>query len=191
VQRLVNPRKESYKMSRIGKVPVAIPSGVEVSMEGKTLRVKGPKGDLSKDFSPLAEIKISDDQVVVSPVGESRAARAQYGTTRSIIANMVQGVTEPFSKDLLIEGVGFRAAIKGSTIDLELGYSHPVVHPIPEGVTVTVADNVKIHVEGADKQKVGQVAAEIKDYYPVEPYKGKGVRIVGQYVRRKEGKKSA
>ena len=104
---------------------------------------------------------------------------------------MVKGVTEPFSKDLLIEGVGFRAAIKGQSIDLELGYSHPVVHPIPEGVVVTVADNVKIHVEGADKQKVGQVAADIKSYYPVEPYKGKGVRIVGEYVRRKEGKKSA
>ena len=104
---------------------------------------------------------------------------------------MVQGVIQPFSKDLLIEGVGFRAAIKGSVIDLELGYSHPVEHTIPEGVTVTVADNVKIHVEGADKQMVGQLAAEIKSYYPVEPYKGKGVRILGQYVRRKEGKKSA
>ena len=98
---------------------------------------------------------------------------------------------EPFSKDLLIEGVGFRATIKGSIIDLELGYSHPVEHPIPEGVSITVSDNVKIHVEGSDKQKVGQVAAEIKSYYPVEPYKGKGVRILGQYVRRKEGKKSA
>ena len=99
---------------------------------------------------------------------------------------MVQGVVSPYSKDLLIEGVGFRAAVKGSEIDLELGYSHPVSHPIPDGVTVTVADNVKIHVEGADKQKVGQMAADIKSYYPVEPYKGKGVRILGQYVRRKE-----
>ena len=178
-------------MSRIGKIPVDVPAGVEVVVESHTIRVKGPKGELSQTFSPLAEIKISDDSVVVSPADDSRAARAQYGTTRSIIANMVQGVTQPFSKDLLIEGVGFRAAVKGAIIDLELGFSHPVQHPIPDGVTVTVADNVKIHVEGADKQKVGQVAAEIKSYYPVEPYKGKGVRIVGQYVRRKEGKKSA
>jgi large subunit ribosomal protein L6 len=178
-------------MSRIGKIPVDIPAGVEVGLDNQTIRVKGPKGELSKTFSPLAVIKVSDETVVVSPANDSRAAQAQYGTTRSIIANMVQGVTQPFSKDLLIEGVGFRAAIKGSVIDLELGYSHPVEHTIPEGVTVTVADNVKIHVEGADKQMVGQVAAEIKSYYPVEPYKGKGVRILGQYVRRKEGKKSA
>ena len=178
-------------MSRIGKIPVEIPSGVEVALDTQTIRVKGPKGDLSKTFSPLAVIKLSDDKVVVSPADDSRAAQAQYGTARSIIANMVQGVTQPFSKDLLIEGVGFRAAIKGSVIDLELGYSHPVEHTIPEGVSVTVADNVKIHVEGADKQMVGQLAAEIKSYYPVEPYKGKGVRILGQFVRRKEGKKSA
>jgi len=178
-------------MSRIGKIPVEIPAGVEVALDNQTIRVKGPKGELSKTFSSLAVIKVSDEKVVISPADDSRAAQAQYGTTRSIIANMVQGVTQPFSKDLLIEGVGFRAAIKGSVIDLELGYSHPVEHTIPEGVTVTVADNVKIHVEGADKQMVGQLAAEIKSYYPVEPYKGKGVRILGQYVRRKEGKKSA
>ena len=178
-------------MSRIGKIPVEIPSGVEVALDNQTIRVKGPKGELSKTFSPLAVIKLSDDKVVVSPADDSRAAQAQYGTARSIIANMVQGVTQPFSKDLLIEGVGFRAAINGSVIDLGLGYSHPVQHTIPEGVSVTVADNVKIHVEGADKQKVGQLAAEIKSYYPVEPYKGKGVRLLGQYVRRKEGKKSA
>ena len=178
-------------MSRIGKIPVDVPTGVDVTVENHTIRVKGPKGELSQTFSPLAAIKISGDNVVISPTEDSRAARAQYGTTRSIIANMVEGVTKPFSKDLLIQGVGFRAAVKGAVIDLELGYSHPVQHPIPEGVTVTVAENVKIHVEGADKQKVGQLAAEIKNYYPVEPYKGKGVRIIGQFVRRKEGKKSA
>jgi len=178
-------------MSRIGKIPVEIPSGVEISLDKSTIHVKGPKGSLSKTFSSLAEITISDNQILVNPTEESRDAQAQYGTTRSIIANMVQGVVEPFSKDLLIEGVGFRATVKGSIIDLELGYSHPVEHSIPDGVTITVSDNVKIHVEGSDKQKVGQVAAEIKSYYPVEPYKGKGVRILGQYVRRKEGKKSA
>lgn len=170
---------------------ISIPNGVQVSIESHTILVKGPKGDLKQELSSLARVDISDETIQVSPVDESRSARAIYGTTRSLIANMVKGVTEPFSKDLLIEGVGFRAAIKGQSIDLELGYSHPVVHPIPEGVVVTVADNVKIHVEGADKQKVGQVAADIKSYYPVEPYKGKGVRIVGEYVRRKEGKKSA
>ena len=172
-------------------MPISIPNGVQVSIESHTILVKGPKGDLKQELSPLARVDISDETIQVSPVDESRSARAIYGTTRSLIANMVKGVTEPFSKDLLIEGVGFRAAIKGQSIDLELGYSHPVVHPIPEGVVVTVADNVKIHVEGADKQKVGQVAADIKSYYPVEPYKGKGVRVVGEYVRRKEGKKSA
>ena len=172
-------------------MPISIPNGVQVSIASHTILVKGPKGDLKQELSPLARVDISDETIQVSPVDESRSARAIYGTTRSLIANMVKGVTEPFSKDLLIEGVGFRAAIKGQSIDLELGYSHPVVHPIPEGVVVTVADNVKIHVEGADKQKVGQVAADIKSYYPVEPYKGKGVRIVGEYVRRKEGKKSA
>jgi large subunit ribosomal protein L6 len=178
-------------MSRIGKIPVEIPSGVEITIEKSTIHVKGPKGSLSKTFSPLAEISTSENQILVNPTEDSRDAQAQYGTTRSIIANMVQGVMEPFSKDLLIEGVGFRATVKGSIIDLELGYSHPVEHSIPDGVTITVSDNVKIHVEGSDKQKVGQVAAEIKSYYPVEPYKGKGVRILGQYVRRKEGKKSA
>jgi len=178
-------------MSRIGKVPVEIPSGVEVNITNQNVHVKGPKGDLSKDFSPLVVITKEENLVVVKPADKSRTARANYGTARSIISNMVQGVTSPFTKDLLIEGVGFRAAVKGDKLDLELGYSHPILHEIPNGVTVTVADNVKIHVEGADKQMVGQVAAEIKNYYPVEPYKGKGVRILGEYVRRKEGKKSA
>tara|TARA_B100000989_G_scaffold182716_1_gene137426 strand:+ start:9811 stop:10347 length:537 start_codon:yes stop_codon:yes gene_type:complete len=178
-------------MSRIGKVPVEIPSDVEVSIDGNVVTVKGPKGTLDKEFSYLAEVEIADNQIVIKPSNNSRSANAIYGTTRSIVANMVQGVTKPFSKNLLIEGVGFRATVKGKIIDLELGYSHPVEHPIPDGITVTVSDNVKILVEGADKQKVGQLAAEIKKYYPVEPYKGKGVRILGQFVRRKEGKKSA
>jgi large subunit ribosomal protein L6 len=134
---------------------------------------------------------MSEETLVVSPADDSRAAQAVYGTARSIIANMVKGVVTPFTKNLLIEGVGFRATVKGAKIDLELGFSHPILHDIADGVSVTVADNVKIHVEGADKQKVGQMAAEIKNYYPVEPYKGKGVRILGEYVRRKEGKKSA
>ena len=186
MQRLVD-----FKMSRIGKLPVEIPSGVNVSLENDIVSVKGPKGELLQKISPLVKVNIEEKSVSVSQSEQSRDAKAIYGTTRSLIANMVQGVTENFSKDLLIEGVGFRATVKGSIIDLELGYSHPIEHSIPEGVIVTVSDNVKIHVEGPDKQKVGQLAAEIKSYYPVEPYKGKGVRIVGEFVRRKEGKKSA
>ena len=178
-------------MSRIGKLPVPIPSGVEVSVTDNQVNVSGPKGKIGQSFSELVRIVVDGAEVKVSPSDDGRAARAMHGTARAIVANMVKGVVEPYSKDLLIEGVGFRAAVNGNLINLELGHSHPVNHPIPEGVTVTVSDNVKIHVEGADKQKVGQVAAEIKDYYPVEPYKGKGVRIVGEYVRRKEGKKSA
>ena len=178
-------------MSRIGILPVEIPTGVTVTVENNIVSVKGPKGELNQRVSPLVSVKIEEKIVSVSQIENSRNAKAIFGTTRSLIANMVQGVTQNFSKDLLIEGVGFRATVKGQLIDLELGYSHPIEHPIPEGVVVTVADNVKIHVEGPDKQKVGQLAAEIKHYYPVEPYKGKGVRIVGEYVRRKEGKKSA
>ncbi|MEK9783119.1 MAG: 50S ribosomal protein L6 [Opitutales bacterium] len=178
-------------MSRIGNAPIPIPSGVEVVVDDHLIKVKGPKGNLEQETVPQVSVQVEDNQILVSTTTENRFSKAIQGTTRSLIANMVQGVVSPYSKDLLIEGVGFRAAVKGSEIDLELGYSHPVSHPIPEGVTVTVADNVKIHVEGADKQKVGQMAADIKSYYPVEPYKGKGVRILGQYVRRKEGKKSA
>ena len=178
-------------MSRIGKVPVKIPSEVEVSISGQNVRVKGPKGELIQELNDSVTLEISDNEVVVRPIDTNRQTRALQGTIRSLVANMVTGVVTPYSKDLLIEGVGFRAAVKGTEVGLELGYSHPINHPIPEGVSVTVADNVKIHVEGADKQKVGQLAADIKSYYPVEPYKGKGVRILGQFVRRKEGKKSA
>ena len=178
-------------MSRIGILPVEIPTGVTVTVENNIVSVKGPKGELNQRVSPLVSVNVEESIVSVSQIENSRNAKAIFGTTRSLIANMVQGVTQNFSKDLLIEGVGFRATVKGQLIDLELGYSHPIEHPIPDGVVVTVSDNVKIHVEGPDKQKVGQLAAEIKHYYPVEPYKGKGVRIVGEYVRRKEGKKSA
>ena len=178
-------------MSRIGNLPIDIPAGVEVSTENGKLKVKGPKGELTQFLNGAISLEISDKQIVVQPKDSSRQTRALQGTFRSLINNMVKGVVTPYSKDLLIEGVGFRAAVKGNDVGLELGYSHPINHPIPQGVSVTVADNVKIHVEGSDKQKVGQLAAEIKNYYPVEPYKGKGVRIVGEFVRRKEGKKSA
>ena len=178
-------------MSRIGNLPIEIPAGVEVSAENDSIKVKGPKGELLQNLNDSISLEISEKEIQVRPKDSSRQARALQGTIRSLIANMITGVVSPYSKDLLIEGVGFRAAVKGTEVGLELGYSHPINHPIPEGVSVTVADNVKIHVEGPDKQKVGQLAAEIKSYYPVEPYKGKGVRIVGEFVRRKEGKKSA
>ena len=178
-------------MSRIGNLPIDIPAGVEISTENGELKVKGPKGELIQSLNDSISLEISDKEIVVQPKDSNRQSRALQGTFRSLINNMVKGVVTPYSKDLLIEGVGFRAAVKGSEVGLELGYSHPINHPIPHGVSVSVADNVKFHVEGPDKQKVGQLAAEIKSYYPVEPYKGKGVRIVGEFVRRKEGKKSA
>ena len=178
-------------MSRIGKLPVSIPAGVEVSVTDHLVSVSGPKGKLEQSFSELANVVVEKNEVRVSPADDTRAARAMYGTARAIVANMVKGVVETYSKDLLLQGVGFRATVQGNLVNLELGYSHPINYSVLEGVTVTVADNVKIRVEGSDKQKVGQVTADIKSFYPAEPYKGKGVRIVGDYVRRKEGKKSA
>ena len=178
-------------MSRIGKAPVPIPEKVEISVSEGVVLVSGPKGKLSQQFDDSVTVQVADSEVLVSPNGESRQARAMHGTTRAIVANMVQGVTEGFSKDLEINGVGFKAIMKGTVLDLDRGYSHPIEYSIPEGIQVTVAENVKIKVEGADKQLVGEVAAKIKRFYPVEPYKGKGVRIIGEYVRRKEGKKTA
>ncbi|MGE9289469.1 MAG: 50S ribosomal protein L6 [Puniceicoccales bacterium] len=178
-------------MSRIGKLPVAIPEKVKAEITGNTVKIEGPKGTLTQDFDASVSIEFNDGEIRVSPNGDSRRARAMYGTTRSIIANMVEGVVNGFSKKLFIEGVGFRAAVSGSNLNLALGYSHPIDFTIPEGVTVTVADNTKVTVEGADKQAVGACAARIKSFYPAEPYKGKGVRIEGEFVRRKEGKKTA
>lgn len=175
-------------MSRIGKLPIAIPEKVKVTIDGVTVQVVGPKGTLTKTFTNSVKIETGDDGVQVSPANKSRQAQAMYGTTRAIVANMVQGVTVGYSKDLEIHGVGFRAALKGDLLDLALGYSHPIQYKVPEGVTVTVAENTKLKVEGIDKQAVGAVAADIRRFYPPEPYKGKGVRIVGEQVRRKEGK---
>lgn len=178
-------------MSRIGKLPVAIPDKVEVKVDGGTVQVKGPKGTLSKTFkTSVVAVEVDDGKVIVKPVGKSREARAMYGTARSLINGMVEGVTKGYEKNLLINGVGFKATLQGKVLDLALGYSHPIKHPIPDGLTVTVADQTKVKVEGYDKQMVGQFAAQVKKFYPVEPYKGKGVSIVGEYVRRKEGKKA-
>ena len=176
-------------MSRIGKQPVPIPDKVKVDIkEGNNVFVEGPKGKVQKQFADAVKIAITDKKVIVTPTSDSRFARAMYGTARSIIAGMVKGVTDGYTKDLEIQGVGFKAVLKGKQIDLSLGYSHPILHDIPEGIKITIADGTKIKVEGCDKQTVGQITAEIRSYYKPEPYKGKGVRIVGERVRRKEGK---
>lgn len=175
-------------MSRIGKQPVIIPEKVKVDIKGNTVLVEGPKGKVQKTFADAVKIAVADKKVQVSPTAETRFAKAMFGTARSVIAGMVKGVTEGYVKELEIQGVGFKAALKGKQLDLALGYSHPILHDIPEGIKITVTDGTKLKVEGCDKQTVGQVTAEIRAYYKPEPYKGKGVRIVGERVRRKEGK---
>jgi large subunit ribosomal protein L6 len=175
-------------MSRIGKVPVPIPDKVKVNITGETVLVEGPKGKVTKTFAPVVKIVVADKKVTVAPNEESRFAWAMYGTARSVIAGMVKGVTDGYTKELEIQGVGFKANLKGKQLDLALGYSHPILFDIPEGIKITVTDQTKLKIEGADKQLVGAVTANIRAYYPPEPYKGKGVRIVGERVRRKEGK---
>ena len=175
-------------MSRVGLKPISLPDKVAVKLDGRTVVVEGPKGKL--DFALPDGINLSSENgtVVVSRINELRQQRALHGTARSLVQNMILGVSQGFIKNLEIQGVGLRAAVKGSDLDLSLGKSHPLLHPIPAGLTVTVADNTKIKVEGIDKQLVGQFAAEVRAYYPPEPYKGKGVRYAGEHVRRKEGK---
>lgn len=178
-------------MSRIGKQPVQIPDKVKVDIKGQTVHVEGPKGKVNKTFAPVVKIEKKDNTVIVAPTEDTRFSRSMYGTARSVIAGMVKGVSVGYAKELEIQGVGFKAALKGKQLDLALGYSHPILHDIPEGIKVTVTDGTKLRVEGCDKQLVGQVTAEIRAYYPPEPYKGKGVRIIGEFaerVRRKEGK---
>ena len=175
-------------MSRVGLKSITLPEKVTVSDKNGNVSVEGPKGKL--DFQLPVGISLSqeDGTVTVKRATEGRAHRALHGTARSLINNMIIGVTDGYTKDLEILGVGFRAAVKGSVLDLSLGKSHPILHPIPEGLKVTVAENTKVKVEGIDKQEVGQFAAEVRAYYKPEPYKGKGVRYVGEYVRRKAGK---
>ena len=175
-------------MSRIGKQPVLIPDKVKVSVTEHTVLVEGPKGKVQKTFASAVKVTVADKKVTFAPTEDSRFAKAMFGTARSIVAGMVKGVTDGYLKELEIQGVGFKAALKGKQLDLALGYSHPILMDIPEGIKVTVTDQTKLKVEGADKQLVGAVAAEIRAYYPPEPYKGKGVRLVGERVRRKEGK---
>jgi len=175
-------------MSRIGKQPVIVPSGVDVRLSGATLAVKGPKGQLSLDVHPDMTVTVENGEVRVQRPTDEPRHRALHGLTRSLIANMVTGVTEGFSKTLEIIGVGYRADPKGRGITLNLGYSHTIEYEAPEGVTLECPNQTTVVVSGADKQKVGQTAAEIRGFRPPEPYKGKGIRYRGEHVRRKAGK---
>lgn len=175
-------------MSRIGKQPIPIPSGVDVKIDGTTVTVKGPKGELTRTLSSLMSIKEEEGQILVERPDDSREARSMHGLTRTLISNMVVGVSEGFSKKLQLMGVGYRAQMKGSDLEMQLGYSHPVLVKAPEGITFSCPQQDEIVVEGANKEVVGQVAADIRKWRKPEPYKGKGIRYEGEYVRRKLGK---
>ena len=175
-------------MSRVGLKPISLPDKVKFEVSDATVHVEGPKGKLTFALPKGIDLREDENAIVVSREAETIKSRSLHGTVRSIIQNMVQGVTEGFVKELEIQGVGMRAAVKGNALDLALGKSHPILHPIPDDITVSVAENTKIKVEGIDKQRVGQFAADVRSYYPPEPYKGKGVRYSDERVRRKEGK---
>jgi large subunit ribosomal protein L6 len=175
-------------MSRIGKQPVAIPAKVKVEVKGQKVFVEGPKGKLDFELPRRTAAKVENGNVLISRQGDDAQAKALHGLSRSLVNNMVKGVSDGFVKKLEIQGVGFKAAVQGKNVNLSLGYSHPLNYPIPDQVKVTVEENTKLTIEGPDKQVIGQVAAEIRAYYPPEPYKGKGVRYVGEKVERKEGK---
>ena len=175
-------------MSRIGKKPVQVPAGVTVTVNDVDVTVKGPKGELSRTFSHLVKIEEEGEELVVSRVDESTESNAQQGLVRTLLHNMVVGVSEGFEKKLELTGVGYRAALKGKDLDLSLGYSHPLIYPAPENITFEVPDNTHITVKGISKEQVGQVAAEIRMKRPPEPYKGKGIHYEGEHIRRKLGK---
>lgn len=175
-------------MSRIGKQPIAIPPKVKVEVRGQRVSVEGPKGKLNWELPQRTSIKLDKSTLVVSRSGDDARAKALHGLSRALVNNMIVGVTEGFVKKLEIHGVGFKAAVQGKNINLNLGYSHPINYPIPDQIKVTVDENTKITVEGPDAQVVGQVAAELRNFYPPEPYKGKGVRYSDERVVRKEGK---
>ena len=176
-------------MSRVGKKPVAIPSGVTASVEGQTVKVKGPKGALSVALHGDVAAKVEGNEVQVDPRADTKRARAMWGTYRSLLANAMTGVTKGFERRLEITGVGYRAALQGKNLQVQLGYSHDIVYPIPEGITIAVPKPTEIVVTGIDGQKVGHVAAEIRAFRKPEPYKGKGVKYANEYIFRKGGKK--
>ena len=175
-------------MSRIGKLPVAIPEQVTVEVADRTVRVKGPKGELAQLVLPVVAVKVDGAHVIVERHGDAKEHRSAHGLTRTLVANMVEGVSKGFRKSLEINGVGYRAAKSGDNLNLTLGYSHPVSYAAPKGISFAVEGTNRVHVDGIDKQQVGQVAAEIRNLRPPEPYKGKGVRYEGEVVRKKLGK---
>jgi large subunit ribosomal protein L6 len=176
-------------MSRIGKKPVAVPAGVTANVEGQTVKMKGPKGELRLVLHDDVVAKLEDGSVKIDPRNETKRARALWGLSRTLVSNLAEGVTKGFERRLEITGVGYRAAAQGKNLQLLLGYSHEVAYAIPEGIQIATPRPTEIVVTGIDKQKVGQVAAEIRAYRPPEPYKGKGVKYAGEYIFRKEGKK--
>ncbi|UCG41551.1 MAG: 50S ribosomal protein L6 [Acidimicrobiia bacterium] len=175
-------------MSRVGKAPIALPDKVEIAVDGETVTVKGPKGELTRTFTDRVGFEVEDGVVTVTRANEQRQTRALHGLSRALLNNMVQGVHEGYRKELSIVGVGYRASMKGSQLELLVGFSHPVLIDAVEGITVEVPEPTKIIVSGIDKERVGQVAANIRAVKPPEPYKGKGIRYVDEYVRRKAGK---
>jgi large subunit ribosomal protein L6 len=176
-------------MSRIGKKPVAIPSGVTASVEGQTVKVKGPKGAVNVVLHDDVSAKVEDGEVTIDPRHETKRARAMWGTYRAHVANVMTGVTKGFEQKLEINGVGYRAQLQGKNLQIALGYSHDIVYPVPEGITITVPKATEIVVSGIDRQKVGHVAAQIRDFRKPEPYKGKGIKYSDEFIFRKEGKK--
>jgi large subunit ribosomal protein L6 len=176
-------------MSRIGRLPVTVPAGVDIAIEGQTVKVKGPKGELSVKLVPEVSATLEDGAIAVSPREGAERGPQMWGLSRTLVNNLVEGVTNGFTQKLEIQGVGYRAAVQGKVLNLQLGFSHDVPYAIPAGITIVTEKPTMISVSGIDKQLVGQVAAEIRSWRPPEPYKGKGVRYEGEYVRRKEGKK--
>ena len=176
-------------MSRVGKYPVTIPAGVQIAIAGSMLTAKGKLGELNLSLTDLVEATVDGDKISVKPSSNATKARMMWGTTRALIATMVTGVSTGFTKSLEITGTGYRASVQGKNLEINLGFSHPVIYPVPEGIKITCEKPTSIKVEGMDKRQVGQVAAEIRAFRPPEPYKGKGARYTDEVVRRKEGKK--
>jgi large subunit ribosomal protein L6 len=175
-------------MSRIGKQPITIPAKVKVEVKGQQVSVEGPKGKLHWELPRRTSGKVENGRVVISRQGDDAQVKALHGLSRALVNNMVRGVSEGFVKKLEIQGVGFKAAVQGKAVNMTLGFSHPIVYPLPDQIKVTVEENTKLTIEGPDRQVVGQVAAELRSFYPPEPYKGKGVRYTDERVVRKEGK---
>ncbi len=178
-------------MSRVGRKPILIPKGVTVAVEGETVRVEGPKGKLSRMVHAALTVSLQDSRLLVQRSSDHRTVRALHGLTRALLANMVQGVTEGFEKKLEIVGIGYRAQLQGRALQLTLGYSHPVIFPLPEGIQAEVDKQTSVTIRGADKELVGQTAAKLRALRKPDPYKGKGIRYVGEMIRRKVGKKAA